>query len=45
MKEKNQEEIIKKYGENARKVLEIIDKLKQEKNQAKDSKEDEGEER
>ena len=45
MKEKNQGEIIKKYGENARKVLEIIDKLKQEKNQAKDSKENEGEER
>ena len=45
MKEKKQEEIIKKYGENARKVLEIIDKLKQEKNQAKDSKENEGEER
>ena len=45
MKEKNQEEIIKKYGENARKVLDIIDKIKQEENQVKDSKENEGEER
>lgn len=45
MREKNQEEIIKKYGENARKVLDIIDKIKQEENQVKDSKENEGEER
>ena len=45
MKEKNQEEIIKKYGENARKDLDIIDKIKQEENQVKDSKENEGEER
>lgn len=45
MKEENKEEIIKKYGENARKVLEIIEEIEREKKQEGNSKENEGEER
>lgn len=30
MEEKNKKDSVKKYGENARKVLEIIDKVKNE---------------